>query len=112
MIKETYLAKGLALGLLDHFQSIHIAKNPYEAIEIVKNRFVETVITDLHFSTIDAEKYIENIANASKNLKSIIVLKDAPIQIQNENYECDIIIKENSISIQNIIQIIQSVKTK
>ena len=37
MLNEEYLSKGIALGVIDYFQSIHTTKNPYEAIEILKN---------------------------------------------------------------------------
>ncbi len=36
VINEEYLSKGIALALMDYFQSIHTTKNPYDAIEIVR----------------------------------------------------------------------------
>ena len=93
VVKEDQLTKGIALGLMDHFQSIHTTKNPYEAIEIVKNNKIEAVITDLSFSTIEPKSYIDKIMTSSKTLSSLIILSDEQFDLSLSEYNGDVIIK-------------------
>ena len=109
VIKEEYLSKGIALALMDYFQSIHTTKNPYEAIEICKKEMIDIVISNVNFSTIKPEEYLSSISNYANKSKSIIIIKDAPFKIEDYNSTPDIIIKEKSVSIKDIKEIINSI---
>jgi len=110
VIKDEFLSKGIALGLLDYFQSIHTTKNPFEAIEIVKNESIDIIISNVNFSTLEPGKYISSITQFAKTTKRIIIIKDAPFNLEEINSRREIIIKEKSISLKSIIKIIKSVE--
>ncbi len=80
VINEEYLSKGIALALMDHFQSIHTTKNPYEAIEILSKDNIDTVITELNFSTIEAKIYVKKMMEVINKKCNLIIIKDAPFR--------------------------------
>ena len=108
VIKDEFLSKGITLALLDYFQTIHTTKNPYKAIEILKQEEIDIVITNVNFNTIEADKYIQDISKYAKKFKSIILIKDGPFKLNNFNSADYIIIREQSVSINNIIEIIKT----
>ena len=110
VINEEYLSKGFALALLDYFQSIHTTRNPFEALELLSKKEIDILITNVKFKTIDADAYLKDLMKLSKNLKSIIIIKDAPFQMSENESECDIIIKDKSVSIKSIIESIKTLK--
>jgi DNA-binding NtrC family response regulator len=110
VISEEYLSKGIALALMDHFQSIHTTKNPYEAIEILSKDNIDIVITELNFSTIEVKEYTTKIFDELKKDCNIIIIKDAPFQLEEMNVNQNIIIQQKPISIKTIISIINSIK--
>jgi DNA-binding NtrC family response regulator len=110
VINEEYLSKGFALALLDYFQSIHTTRNPYEALEMLSKKEIDVLISNVNFKTIDADSYLNSLTKLSKNLKSIILIKDAPIQLSDIDPGCDIIVKDKSVSIKSIIESIKNLK--
>ena len=87
VIKEEHLSKGIALALMDYFPTIHTTKNPYEAIELLKNEKIDVIITGLDF-----------------------IIKDGSFSISEFNSATNIIIQQKPILIPNIIRLIQSLK--
>ena len=110
VISEEYLSKGIALALMDHFQSIHTTKNPYEAIEILSKDNIDTVITELNFSTIEVKEYTTKIFDELKKDCNLIIIKDASFQLEEMIVNQNIIIQQKPISIKTIISIINSIK--
>lgn len=110
VIKEEHLSKGLALAFMDHFQSIHSTKNPYEAVEILRKEKIDTVITEVDFNTIEANNYIKKIINEIKRKCILIIIKDARFVIDEYGSNLNIIVQQKPISIKTIISIINSIK--
>ena len=110
VIKEEYLAKGIALALMDYFQTIHTTKNPYEAIKILKRGKIDSVITELNFSTIEAIEYSRKIIKSLSSHCNLIIIKDAPLEIDEFSSKQNIIVQQKPISIKKIISIINSIK--
>ena len=111
MVKEEYLSKGLAIALMDYFQSIHTTKNPYEAIKILKNEKIDIVISELGFNTIKPNEYLEKVNCHSKFVNSIVILNDIEHSLEELKLEANIFIEKKPISIPNIIGKIKSLKT-
>lgn len=109
VINDEYLSKGITLALIENFKSIHTTKNPFEAIEICKNEIIDIVISNVNFSTIKPEEYLSSISNYANKSKSIIIIKDAPFKIEDYNSTADMVIKEKSVSIKDIKEIINSI---
>jgi hypothetical protein len=97
---------------MDHFQSIHTTKNPYEAIEILNTENIDTVITELNFNTIEAKTYSKKILNVIKKECNLIFIKDSQLELDNTITTPNIIIQQKPISIQRIIEIIKSINEK
>ncbi len=110
VIKEDFLSKGIALALMDYFQSIHTTKNPYDAIKMVKEEKINVVITELRFETLDSKSYLEKLTNASLKGTSIIIIKDDTISLKELTKNINIIIQEKPISLQQIKTIIKSLE--
>lgn len=110
IIKEDFLAKGIALALMDNFQSIHTTKNPYDAINIVKEEKVDVVITELRFETIDSNSFFEKLTNASVKGTTFIIIRDNSISLKKTTKNINIIIQEKPISLQHIKTIIKSLE--
>ncbi|MCB9219854.1 MAG: hypothetical protein H6610_10405 [Ignavibacteriales bacterium] len=109
MLNEEYLSKGIALGVIDYFQSIHTTKNPYEAIEILKNEKIDFLITDIDFKTIKSEEYIDEIICLSRNLETILLIDHATIKIENLDSTAKIIIQKKPVSLKSIINIVATI---
>ena len=112
VINEEYLSKGIALALMDHFQSIHTTKNPYEAIEILSKDNINTVITELNFSTIEAKIYLKKLMEVINKKHNLIIIKDAPLELDQVITTQNLIIQQKPISIQNILGVIKSINEK
>lgn len=110
VIKEEHLSKGLALAFMDHFQSIHTTKNPYEAVELLRKEKIDTVITEVNFNTITANSYIKGIIKEMQSQCNLIVIKDARFEIEEFGSNQNIIIQQKPISIKTIISIINSIE--
>lgn len=110
VIKEEFLAKGIALALMDNFQSIHTAKNPYDAINIVKEEKVNVIITELRFETIDSDSFLDKLTTASLKGTTFIIIKDNTISLKESSKNINIIIHEKPISLQHIKTIIESLE--
>ena len=110
VIKEEFLSKGIALALMNYFQSIHTTKNPYDAIKMVKEEKINVVITELRFETLDSDGYLEKLTNASPKGTSIIIIKDDTISLKDSANGINIIIQEKPISLQYIKTIIKSLE--
>ena len=109
VINEEYLSKGIALALMDYFQTIHTTKNPYEAIKILKREKIDSVITELNFNTIEATEYTNKIIEGIGSQCNLIIVKDAPLEIDELNSKQNIIVQQKPISIKKIISIINSI---
>ena len=110
VINEEYLSKGIALALMDYFQTIHTTKNPFEAIKILKREKIDSVITELNFNTIEAKEYTNKIIEGIGSQCNLIIVKDAPLEIDELNSKQNIIVQQKPISIKKIISIINSIK--
>ena len=110
VINEEYLSKGIALALMDYFQTIHTTKNPYEAIKILKREKIDSVITELNFNTIEATEYTNKIIEGIGSQCNLIIVKDAPLEIDELNSKQNIIVQQKPISIKKIISLINSIK--
>ena len=110
VINEEYLSKGIALALMDYFQTIHTTKNPYEAIKILKREKIDSVITELNFNTIDAAEYTKKIIEGMSSQCNLIIVNDAPLEIDEFSSWQNIFIQQKPISIKKIISIINSIK--
>ena len=109
VINEEYLSKGIALALMDYFQTIHTTKNPFEAIKILKREKIDSVITELNFNTIEATEYTNKIIEGIGSQCNLIIVKDAPLEIDELNSKQNIIVQQKPISIKKIISIINSI---
>ena len=109
VISEEYLSKGIAIALMDSFQSIHTTKNPYEAVEILIKENIDIIITEVNFNTIETDNYIDKLINLSSSPKLIILIKDSKIKIDLNHLSENIVIEEKPISVQHIKTIISSV---
>lgn len=112
VIKEEYLSKGIALALMDYFQSIHTTKNPYEAIEILDNEKIDIIISELDFKTIKPNDYFEKLVIYSQNVNSIVILKETDFNMIDFKPEPKIIVEEKPISIPKIIELIKILNKK
>lgn len=110
VIKEEYLVKGIALALLDHFQSIHTTKNPYNAIKIVKEEKINVVITELRFDTLDSKSYLERLTSVASKGTTVIIIRDGEMLLGELSSDINIIIQQKPISVPNIKKIIKSLK--
>ena len=110
VINEEYLSKGIALALMDYFQTIHTTKNPFEAIKILKREKIDSVITELNFNTIEAKEYTNKIIEGIGSQCNLIIVKDAPLEIDELNSKQNIIVQQKPISIKKIISLINSIK--
>ncbi len=110
VIKEEFLAKGIALALMDDFQSIHTTKNPYDAINIVKEEKVNVVITELGFETLDCNSYLEKLTRVASKGITVIIIKDGEILLKELSSNINIVIQQKPISIPNVKKIIKSLK--
>lgn len=109
-IKEEHLSKGIALALMDYFPRIYNTKNPYEAIEIIKNDNVDIIITELNFNTIEAKEYFEKISKNVKEKCNVIILYDDSIDVSKFNLLPNMMVEPKPISIKKIINIINTIK--
>ncbi len=112
VVKEDFLAKGIALALMDDFQSIHTTKNSYDAFKILERENIDVVITEIIFDTIESNVYLKKIINLSKRGSSVIVLNDASLSLPQFNKQINIIIQQKPISIKRIKKIIESVSER
>jgi two-component SAPR family response regulator len=110
VINEEYLSKGIALALMDYFQSIHTIKNPYEAIELLKKGKIDTIITELNFNTIEFEEYTKRIIEEMGNQCNLIIIEDEPFQLNEMKGNQNIIVQQKPISIKKIIKTINSIR--
>ena len=110
VIKEEFLAKGIALALMDDFQSIHTTKNPYDAINIVKEEKVNVVITELDFETLDCNSYLEKLTRVVSKGITVIIIKDGEILLKDFPSDINIVIQQKPISVPNVKRIIKSLK--
>jgi len=110
VIKDEFLAKGVALALMDDFQTIHSTKNPYDAINIVKEEKISVVITELGFETLDSNSYLEKLTRIASQGITLIVIKDGEILLKELSSDINIIIQQKPISVPNIKKIIKSLK--
>ena len=106
VIEEEYLSKGIALGLMNDYQSIHTTKNPYEAIEILKKENIDAIISEVKFSTISVKKYLERLDKVSKKTKKRIIIHEDPTGDYNLSEE--FIFIQKPIAILNIIETLKS----
>jgi DNA-binding NtrC family response regulator len=103
VLNEEILAKGIAVALLDYFQSVHIIKNPFEVLEKINAENIEVIITDLQFNTMDSDYYLKNLLNKNPLPKIFIVEDEDPKILHDENR---IKIIKKPITIKSIIEAI------
>ncbi|VAX16173.1 hypothetical protein MNBD_IGNAVI01-2132 [hydrothermal vent metagenome] len=108
LIKDEYLSKGIAVALMDYFTSIHSTKNPFEAINIVKNKSIDFIITEVEFNTLDTQGYIEEIFRHVKQNTQVIIIKDEYLDLSKLKSNTDLIIFNKPLSIQKIINVVRS----
>jgi PleD family two-component response regulator len=106
-VSEEYLSKGIALALLDQFQSINSTRNPFEALSILNDRQIDLIITEVLFSTIEPDEYLKKLVNNSQGVGNIIVLKDSEFKVEEYESQTNLVIQQKPISIKNIINIIE-----
>jgi DNA-binding NtrC family response regulator len=109
VLNEDFLAKGIALALIDYFQSIHTTKNPYEAIEIITNQKIDILISDVNFKTINPERYVEAIKKKMDTINTVIFLENEGLDIDNFSSGSNIIVQPKPISLKYIIDIVASI---
>jgi len=112
VVKEEFLAKGIALAMMEKFQSIHTTQNPFEALKIAANERIDLTITELKFKTLDSKSYLNKIVDVSKIGSTIILLQDDDLSVDKQEKELNIIIQQRPISIKNILNVIKSIKEK
>lgn len=112
VIKDENFSRGIAIALLDHFQSVHSTKNPYEALKILKKEKINTIITENSFSTIEEEVYLENLIMSVNPKSKIIIIQDAPIQMKEKYLGPNIIIQQKPITIKSIVSTLELHKNK
>jgi len=110
VIKEEFLAKGIALALMDDFQSIHTAKNPYDAIRIAKEENINVVITELGFETLDGNSYLQKLTSVASKGTTVLIINDGEIVLNELSSDINIIIQQKPISVLNIKTLIKSLK--
>ncbi len=108
VIKEKSLAKGLALALMDNFQSIHTTKSPFTALKIIQTEKIDLIITEITFNTIENDTYIDRLTNFSQIGSTIIILNDGSFSLSKETKLLNIIIQQKPISVKQIRNIIDS----
>ncbi len=108
VVKEEFLAKGIAIALMDKFQSIHTTKNSFEAFDIVEKEKIDIIITEIVFDTIDSNAYLKKLIDKSKIGSSVLVLNDSSIILPKFNKQINVIIQQRPISIKRIKKIIES----
>jgi DNA-binding NtrC family response regulator len=106
VVSEEYLSKGIALALLDQFQSINSTRNPFEALSILNDKQIDLIITGVIFSTIGPDEYLKKLINSSQGLGNIIILKDTEFKVEDYESQTNLVIHQKPISIKNIINII------
>ena len=112
VIKEEFLSKGIALALMDSFQSIHTTRNPFDAINIVKEEKINVVITELGFETLDCNSYFKKLSSVASKGTTVIVIKDGEMLLSEllSDININIIIQQKPISVTNINNLIKSLK--
>jgi DNA-binding NtrC family response regulator len=112
VIKERSFAKGLALALMDSFQSIHTTKSPFTALKIIKTEKIDFIITEISFDTIESNLYIERLTDSSQIGSTIIILNDGSFSLSKETKLLNIIIQQKPVAVKQIIKIIESLTEK
>ena len=112
VVKEEFLAKGLALALMDNFQSIHTTKNPFTALNIINTENIDLVITEITFDTIESSTYIDKITDSSKMDSTIIILNDGTFTLSHNEKKMNFIILSKPISVKKILEIIDMASSK
>jgi len=112
VIKERSFAKGLALALMDTFQSIHTTKSPFTALKITETERIDLIITEISFDTIESNIYIKKITDYLPTSSTIIILNDGSFSLPIETQLTNIIIQQKPISIKQIIKIIDLLTEK
>lgn len=110
VVKEEFLSKGITLALLEYFPSIHSTKNSYEALKLLSTEKIDVVISEINFNTIDTYDYVKEIIKYSTTLKSIILLADSPLSIDDYGRLKNLTILPKPVSIQDIIHIINQLE--
>ncbi len=110
IIKEKFLAKGLALALMDSFQSIHTTKNPFTAFKILRNEKIDLIISEVTFDTIESSIYIEKLTNNSNKDSSIIIINDGEFFLSGSAKQIKSIIATEQLSVIEIKSIIDSLQ--
>lgn len=108
VVKEEFLAKGIALALMENFQSIHSTKNPFEALKIASKEKIDLIITELKFKTLDSRTYLDKVIDTAETGSAIIILSDDKITIDYKSKELNLIIYNKPISIKKIKNLIDS----
>jgi len=108
LVKDEYLSKGIAVALMDYFTSIHSTKNPFEAINIVKNKSIDLIITEVEFNTLDTQSYIDEIFRYINQNTQVMIIKDEYLDMSKLKSNTDLIIFSKPLSIQKIINVVKS----
>lgn len=112
VINEEHLSKGVALALMDHFPRIFITKNPYEAINILREEKVDIIVTELSFNTIETNDYLDNISKSYNNENNVILIYDDSIDINKFKLTPNMLLEPKPISIKKILTIVNNIKDK
>ncbi len=102
VVKEDFLAKGIALALMDDFQSIHTTKNSYDAFNILEREKIDVIITETIFNTIESDVYLQKIISLLAHGSSVIVLNEASLSLPQFNKRINIILQQKPISIKKL----------
>ncbi len=70
---DEILSKGLMIGLIDFFDEIRIAINPADAVDLLRKKEFDVIITALEFSMYDGIEFLRIIQKLNKNATLISV---------------------------------------
>ena len=70
---DEILSKGLMIGLIDFFDEIRIAINPADAVDLLRKKEFDVIITALEFSMYDGIEFLRIIQKLNKDATLISV---------------------------------------
>jgi DNA-binding NtrC family response regulator len=109
--KDEIQRKGLIIALMDLFAEIRLTNNPHEAIELVKIRQFNVIISESDFDVISVREFIMNIVKYNPEALLIIISsrlnEDAKTELRNSGAQ---MIFDKPIDIKELINDIKTYK--
>jgi len=88
--KDDIQRKGLAIAMMDYFNEMHLADNPSDANELLKEKHFSVIITDYKFNSSCNQDFIKNVRALNPDSVLIVISPDCDVELRNELYSAGV----------------------